>query len=73
MENRESEIFDEVNPLLTQHRREVPGGRRSWPESIKARVLELRRLGLNYREIARRTAVPGGVMNARSRHSSRWP
>lgn len=30
----------------------------TWPESIKQRVLELRRLGLNYSEISRRTQVP---------------
>jgi len=58
MGNRQSELLDEVNQLLTQYRQEVPGARRAWPESIKTRVLELRRLGLNYSEIARRTGVP---------------
>lgn len=58
MGNRQCELLDEVNQLLTQYRQEVPGGRRAWPESIKARVLELRRLGLNYSEIAKRTGVP---------------
>lgn len=58
MGNRSAELLDEVSQLLTQYRQEVPGGRRAWPESIKHRVLELHRLGLNYSEIARRTGIP---------------
>lgn len=58
MGSRESELLDEITQLLTQYRQEVPGRRRAWPESIKGRVLELQRLGLNYSEISRRTGVP---------------
>ncbi len=58
MGNRKAELLDEISQLLDQYRREVPGRRRAWPESIKQRALELHPLGLNFTQIAKRTGLP---------------
>jgi hypothetical protein len=58
MANRKNELLDEISQLYEQYRKEVPGRRRPWPESLKSRVLELRGLGLNGRRIAERTKLP---------------
>ena len=58
MMDRKAELFEEVSQLLTQYRQEVPGTRKAWPESIKSRVIDLRRSGLSFSEISRRTGIP---------------
>ncbi len=57
MENSQTELLDEIRQLITQYRQEVPGRRRAWPESIKNRVLELELMGLERKEIAKRTGI----------------
>jgi lysozyme family protein len=52
------ELLSEITELLSQYRREVPGNRRAWPESIKQRVRALRGTGLNWTQIAKRTGIP---------------
>lgn len=57
MGDRKSEILAEVSQIIAQYQQEVPGRRRAWPESIKNRVLELQRLGLERKDIAKRTGI----------------
>jgi len=52
------QIVSEITEIMDQYRREVPSGRRAWPESIKSRVLSLRRAGVRCAEISRRTGLP---------------
>jgi len=54
--NRE-QLIREIRDLMDQYRREVPGHRRRWPESIKMRVRQLRALGLMINEIAEETGL----------------
>jgi hypothetical protein len=58
MDGDVTEVLSEIRQLLSQYRAEVPGNRRAWPESIKNRVLGLRDLGLNFKEISRQTGIP---------------
>lgn len=46
------QIIDEIIQLSAQYVQEVPGKRRSWPESIRVRVLALHRLGVTPSKIA---------------------
>jgi hypothetical protein len=57
MSDHTTELIDEIAQLTTQYRQEVPGERKTWPESIRSRVIELRRLGLPNAEIAKRTGI----------------
>lgn len=57
MEGRQTELLDEVRQIISQYRQEVPGRRRAWPESIKKRVLELELMGLERKEISKRTGI----------------
>ena len=51
------QLLDEIRQLREQYVREVPGGRRSWPESIRARVLALGRLGVPVAKVAGATGI----------------
>lgn len=51
-------LYGEISEIAAQYQREVPSGRRAWPESIKSRVLALRRSGVRCAEISRRTGLP---------------
>jgi len=51
-------LFAEISEIATQYQREVPSGRRAWPESIRSRVFELRKSGVRSAEISRRTGLP---------------
>lgn len=53
-----TEVLGEISELLAQYRAEVPGKRRTWPESIKSRVIRLRSRGLNFTQISRQTGIP---------------
>jgi hypothetical protein len=57
MEAQSKVIFDEIRQLITQYSREVPGGRRAWPESIKVRVVKLSALGVSLPEISKRSEL----------------
>jgi transposase-like protein len=50
-------LFEELAQLVGQYKNEVPGGRKTWPRSIKARAQKLALLGLSAAKIARRTNV----------------
>jgi hypothetical protein len=58
MDGDVTEVLNEIGQLLSQYRAGVPGRRRAWPGSVKSRVLGLRGLGLNFKEISRQTAIP---------------
>lgn len=51
------QLLDEITQIREQYVREVPGQRRSWPESLRARVLALARLGVQPSKIAKMTGI----------------
>ncbi len=51
-------LYAEISEIAAQYQREVPSGRRAWPESIRSRVFALRRSGVRSSEISRRTGLP---------------
>jgi transposase-like protein len=57
MEAQSRIIFEEIRQLISQYCREVPGGRRAWPESIKIRVVKLFALGVPLAEISKRSEL----------------
>lgn len=58
MIDRAETLMDEVRQLRTQYVNEVGSGRRVWPRSIKARILELEQVGIPPKIIAAKTGVP---------------
>jgi transposase-like protein len=52
-----NQIFNEVRELVNQYQAEVPSKRRTWPRSIKERVLQLLQLE-SCEEISRKTGIP---------------
>lgn len=57
MEDRLPVVFDEIQQLIEQYKREVPSGRTAWPQSIKDRVFELKASGISLPKIAARTGI----------------
>jgi hypothetical protein len=57
MEKQTVRVLDEIRQLVTQYRQEVPGRRRAWPESIKARIAQLCVLGMSAKDIADHTEL----------------
>ena len=51
-------LMDEIRQLRTQYVNAVGAGRRVWPRSIKARILELEQVGIPPKVIAVKTGVP---------------
>jgi hypothetical protein len=64
MSERVAIIFDELSQLCSQYRAEVPGGRRAWPRSVKERIFELRKMGLSYIEISKKSGIPASSIYA---------
>jgi hypothetical protein len=58
-----------IRELSEQHAVEVPGARRTWSESIPARILALGRLGLPKRRIAKLSGIPQPTVLNRCRSS----
>lgn len=56
-QNRD-QIVDELRQLCVQYQNEVPSRRRTWPRSIKERVLQLLQLELSCEEVAGLTGIP---------------
>ena len=52
------QLIDEIKQIAEQYSREVNTARRTWPRSIRDRVLALHRLGLKCFRIARLTNIP---------------
>lgn len=73
MANRADEIFDELTQICEQYKTEVPSDRGPWPESVKARVFELKALGMSFVKIAERTGIPYGSITSWKRPASFLP
>lgn len=58
MDDQVSEIFQQLNQICDQYKREIPGRRRAWPKSIKDRIFALQRAGVNAHQIAKQVPVP---------------
>jgi transposase-like protein len=52
------QIIDELRQLCAQYQSEVPSRRRTWPKSIKERILQLLQSELACEEIGKRTGIP---------------
>lgn len=57
MSDRVSALFEELSQLIYQYKNEVPGRRRAWPVSIKERVAELRRSGVTFMVISKKSGI----------------
>ncbi len=51
------QIFVDIEQMVLQYKAEVPGKRKTWPESIKRFVRELCGLGFTQADIAKRTGI----------------
>lgn len=60
--DRVNELYTEIRQIYQQYLKEVPKKRRPWPESIKARILELWRLGVSSHQISLETGLPTQTM-----------
>lgn len=56
-QNRD-QIVDEIRQLCSQYQSEVPSRRRTWPRSIRERVLQLLQLEFSCEEVAGLTGIP---------------
>lgn len=56
------QLIAEIRQIAAQYAAEVPGTRRNWPESIRARALALGRLGVPKRRIADLTGIPAATV-----------
>ena len=67
------ELFNELTQICDQYKAEVPSNRGPWPESVKARVFELKAMGLSFVKIARRAGIPYGSITSWNRPASFLP
>jgi len=58
MEFESERLYTEIVDIAAHYQKEVPSGRRAWPESIRSRVFALRKSGVRCAEISRRTGLP---------------
>lgn len=56
------QLIDEIKQISEQFSTEVPGTRRNWPKSIRARILALDRLGIPRKRISELTAIPAATV-----------
>lgn len=57
------QLIEETGQIAAQYMKEVPSnGRVAWPESIRARILALARLGVPRKKIAELTPVPAATI-----------
>lgn len=66
MEEKAAVLFRELEEICSQYKREVPGRRRAWPESVKKRVLALRALGINSHQFGPRLDLGGNFLRDNS-------
>jgi hypothetical protein len=52
------QLVDEIKQIVEQYSREVTTSRRTWPKSVRERVLALARLGVPRNRIAKLCALP---------------
>lgn len=58
MNDKVTILIEELTQICEQYKSEVPSRRRAWPQSIKKRIFELRRLGIGAGAIAEATQIP---------------
>ena len=51
-------LISEIKQITEQYNAEVGRPRKTWPESVRTRVIELRRLGYNLAELSKATDIP---------------
>jgi hypothetical protein len=56
------QLIDEIKQISAQYGREVTTARRTWPKSIRDRVLALARLGVPRNRIGRECGVPSATV-----------
>jgi len=54
---RTEELLSEIKQISSQYNAEVDRARKTWPRSIKIRIIELRRLGHDWRKISSMTGI----------------
>lgn len=52
------QIFEEIRQLKEQYGDEVDSNRRAWPNSIRDRIFELKRLGVSFQKISETSGIP---------------
>jgi transposase-like protein len=52
------QLIDEIKQIAEQYSREVTTARRTWPKSVRDRILALARLGVPRNRIARECGIP---------------
>jgi len=56
------QLIAEILQIVEQYEAAVPGTRRSWPESVRARILALGRLGIPKARISELTGIPSATV-----------
>ena len=56
------QLISEIQQIVVQYESAVPGTRRSWPESVRARILALGRLGTPKARISELTGIPAATV-----------
>ena len=56
------QLVDEIKQITEQYSREVSTSRRTWPKSVRERVLALARLGVPRSRIAKLCALPSATV-----------
>ena len=55
--SQQETLLREIAEITKQYKEEVPGGRKTWPRSIRERVVQLYRLGLSAKAVADKTGI----------------
>jgi hypothetical protein len=56
------QLIEEIKQIVEQYSREVSTARRTWPKSVRDRVLALARLGVPRNRIAKECGVPAATV-----------
>jgi len=56
--NKQDALVEAIRQISSQYKIEVPGKRRAWPKSLRARVMELVELGMDRKSVSRETDIP---------------
>lgn len=58
MKDRKAQLIAEIKSINEQYNAEINRGRKSWPNSIRVRVEEIRNFGDSWKQISEETGVP---------------